>query len=330
MSELIFHIGLGKCASSTIQNNILKDQPGYLGTARGMGNDNFAKLFQKFSPVDVRIYGSLERARSWAEKVKEIQSKKNPNLARYIVSSEIFTQPNRIHNRPIIPFLKEFSDKVWYNEGKVKILLILRNQPDKLASSYAQRSGKIFGASQEDFENEINAMIRKNDAKINWSLWVEELYQAFGRENVCVLLMEEINSVKFWEEFRDFMKLENFDPQQMIVKDSKRSNVRSSGENVWKLRPLEIDDKSKKIANRVVEFLGASKSHYHAQTTMHKAVRNVSNTLYSIHPKQMKERNRGAEIKMTSELRERILDYCRPFNKRLSELLSRDLSKVGY
>lgn len=33
---------------------------------------------------------------------------------------------------------------------------------------------------------------------------------------------------------------------------------------------------------------------------------------------------------MVSELRQKILEYCRPFNERLSELLQRDLSGLGY
>ena len=42
MKDIIFHIGHPKCASTTLQNKVFINEPGYLGTAKTMPN-NLAK-----------------------------------------------------------------------------------------------------------------------------------------------------------------------------------------------------------------------------------------------------------------------------------------------
>jgi hypothetical protein len=329
MTNLIFHIGLGKCASSTIQNQVLRSIPGYLGTASSLENENFAQDFKKFIPIDFRLKGNFNLAKTWANKIQRFQESKNPGLNRYILSSEYLTQPNKIHNRPIIPFLKQFSEEIWTN-GKVKILLILRNQPEKLASAYAQRSNKIFGASQAHFEKYVNRIISKKTEKINWALWVEEIYQAFGSENVCVLLMEDIQSFYFWQKLKEFLELEVFDPNQMIQQDSTRANVRRTKGNVWKLRPYDFQNKSKVIADKVIGIGWPPSFLPKTREKARKGVQTLTNSFNQANPARLKDRKREEIIELTPELRQKILEYCRPFNERLSELLQRDLRELGY
>src|SRR5690554_2393949 len=120
MPDLIFHIGLSKCASTTLQRKVLRTVPGYLGTGVDLdAPENFAKRFQALAPVGVRLRGNLSAARAWADRVLEYGHSRLPGVGRYIASSEGLCGRNRFQARPIIPFLRRFSEQIW-TTGKVK------------------------------------------------------------------------------------------------------------------------------------------------------------------------------------------------------------------
>lgn len=45
----------------------------------------------------------------------------------------------KLNNRPAIPFLKKLNNDIW-TEVEIKIVVILRNYTDRMASGYAQIS----------------------------------------------------------------------------------------------------------------------------------------------------------------------------------------------
>jgi hypothetical protein len=107
MKDIIFHIGHPKCASTTLQNKIFKNELGYLGTAKTMPN-NLAKELQRLAPVAPSISWRKSEARRWGKKVSDVAKQNWPETERLIVSSEMNSNNNKLKNRPVIPFLKYF------------------------------------------------------------------------------------------------------------------------------------------------------------------------------------------------------------------------------
>ena len=218
MRDIIFHIGHPKCASTTLQNKVFKSEPGYLGTAKTMPN-NLAKELQRIAPVAPSISWRKSEARRWGKKVSDVAKQNWPETERLIASSEMYSNNNKLKERPIIPFLKYFAEHIW-TEGEVKVIMVIRNQSDKIASGYAQVSRANIKASQNDFEKYVYKYIKKNDKYMDYALWVKDLHHSFGKKNVCILLMEDIKTEKFWQDLNSFCDLKNFNIQTMLSNDA--------------------------------------------------------------------------------------------------------------
>ncbi|MDZ7755196.1 hypothetical protein [Rhodohalobacter sp.] len=62
MKQFIFHIGMHKCASTTLQNNVFRFEPGAIGTYKDLkAEENFGKQFQRLAPVGGRQFRKPER-----------------------------------------------------------------------------------------------------------------------------------------------------------------------------------------------------------------------------------------------------------------------------
>lgn len=211
MPEIIIHIGFAKCASTTLQNLVFKGEEGYLGTHQELKKaDNYGKQFKASTPVGPRQWSDFRQIRKWVEEVKQ---KHDHTVERFLLSDEMLTNKNKFNNRPIIPFLKKFSNEIWV-DGPVKVILILRNHAERMASSYAQVANINPFASQADFEKHISRTLHKGHAQ-DYSKWVGELYEVLGQENVLILLMEEIGEISFWEQLNTFRRLTQFQPSSI-------------------------------------------------------------------------------------------------------------------
>jgi hypothetical protein len=108
---------------------------------------------------------------------------------------------NSFKTRPIITFFKKINGQVWHY---VEIKAIIRNQAEKLASLYAQNSIVKSNASQADFEKFCKVDVKRFYENMNYSKCIEELHEAFGEDKVCILLMEDIDKIEFWEKLKQF------------------------------------------------------------------------------------------------------------------------------
>ena len=328
MPDLYFHIGLPKCASTTLQNKVLCQASGYLGTGKQLSAPvNLAKQFQALAPVGPRLRGSMSAAREWAERVLNYGQELSPPVNRFIASSELLSNRNKLQPRPIVPFLKRFSDEVW-TRGEVKVVLVLRNPAERIASSYAQSSSSTFGASQRHFEAHVERILAEDSPAFDLSAWVDDLYQSLGKENVCVLLMEDIGTLRFWEVLRDFMRLEEFDPSSML--DTGGMNSRKADRNTWRLSEFSPMNKAKSQSGKLLGLLWPAGR----LPTLRRNIRSRLNQTiagwHRINPARLRERQRGTRIELTDDLRSRIREHFGPSHDRLSALLERDLSELGY
>jgi hypothetical protein len=333
MTDLIVHMGLPKAGSTTIQNKVLRNQEGYLGQLNELKKDeDFAKQFKSLAPIGNRLRSDDKRAFEWSERVQQYIEEHYPSIPRVILSHEGLSQrtletqqkkwpigfndtDGKSYNRLAIPFLHHFSEQYW-KIGNVKVLLVLRRQPEWLASLYAERSKLNFGASQIHFEKEINQLIERQDDFIDWSQWVNDLYECLGEKNVCVLFMEDMHKQEFWKQFIEFMDISNLDINEITSQKQRKYNKRNSGSQVWNISTLypaqtikKNFDKSK-YATRMLCELARFVSIFIDITSL--------------------DRKRDSKIFLTENMERRIMDYCRPFNIKLSEKLNVNLREKCY
>lgn len=345
MPDLIVHIGLPKTGTTTIHKNLLRSTPGFLGRTAGAKKD----LGHQFSNIFRRTHSPrwLSQANSWNALALALMQENWPGIRRLIVSDEGLSQRKTSHllkwpigsnedipgkkgelrSRPIISYLKQFNDYVWFG-GDVKALIILRNQADWLASLYTQRSDRIAVASQEDFETQVEKLIERDDIFIDWSSWVDELQCALGHDNVCALLMEDMRRELFWDQIAEFLEINQVSSYQLSKPDAPKSNVRRTTPNAWAIRPL--GDNAYPTVNLIRKYWGTNRLPY-ARRMVCGLTKRLSHyaPLDALTKFILNSAVRGATIEMTPALRERILTYCRPFNERLAQQLNRNKKELG-
>lgn len=328
MIDIIFHIGFSKCASSTLQDIVFSQTKGYLGIGRNTPEElNYASNFLKISPVGHNVKGNYVLAKRWAEQILEIKKEKYPNTNRLILSNEDFTARNLLNNRPIIPFLKKFNEKIWKEHGNLKLIIVIRNQPEKIASTYAQLSKLNTRASQKNFVFYTRKVLRKSFYKLDYYSWIKSLYATFGEDNICVLLMEDINKIDFWDELKNFADLNELNPKKMINNQNK-ANQRSVSKDIWKIRdysPLWHAKEKIKIIKLIWPFFFLSKFKKDKLDVLELR-------LEKYYSNQFKRSNyqRENEIHLDKTIKHEIFATYKESNINLGKLLKRDLSEVGY
>lgn len=313
MTDLIIHIGFPKCASSTLQKVTFKDEEGYLG---GHGQQ-YSRQFRACTAVGPRQWSNFTQAKKWAQRVR---TEHNHDINRLILSDEMLTNSNKFRARPIIPFLKKFSNTIWTN-GEIKVVLILRNYADRLASGYSQVSDLNPDASQADFEEKILKTKFPDYAK-----WIAELFECLGRNNVCVLLMEDIGHIKFWNQLFEFCKIVNSDPENMI--NSSRNMKRTSA-NTWSIQPFDPRRKAKTIAFHIFDAFWPHYILSDNRTEIFDAVRGKIESYYSSKFDEVNN-SRQDEIRLDPRLRKIIQKRTEKSTANLSKYLSRDMHSLGY
>jgi len=346
VTDLIVHIGLPKAASTTLQRNLFSGTAGYLGKSFGANND-LGWQFRNITPTEDLSFWTSE-ARSWVARAIECKKHLWPETQRLIVSHEDLSQRQTNtyrQKRPIgssqdvsgqqgdlqrhftTTLLKGFKDYIW-KSGNVKALIVLRNQPEWLASLYVTLSNTFKSASQKDFEAQVQKLIQHGEDYIDWSRWVDDLQQALGQENVCTLLMEDMKQEKFWKELATFMELDDVDPFQFAKLNATKYNVRRFKDNSWKISPLK---KRKPLAARLIRKYRDYKRLPNTRLVLNDLTRRMFSSFTPSIAAINGANKRYTEIEMTASLRESILEYCRPFNDRLAKQLNRnDLREIGY
>lgn len=326
-STIFLHIGMPKAASSYLHGNIFPLlMPGryVMPGARNAKTSSYRFRRNAFS---VRRFSDSFHRQSdfWHHHGEEFLRKYLwPFLHRdrepdsVLVSDEAVTRlnhfslrrmPNAFDRDEIENHFRLFAQsarRIGFN--RIKVLFIIRRQDFLLASSYAQLSRKIIGASQRDFERRVQRLIEKNsnpDKASFFPLDYKSLHQSLTnslpREHVQLIALEEIT-----HDFQGFTKkLTDF----IEIGDSSHAfpqgpaNSRLKTENKWGLRPLLLFKSSQIVKSARINF----------EFTL---------------PRQLT--GRAEQIELTPELSGRIMDHFSTPNSRLNELLDIDLCRFGY
>lgn len=332
MTDLVVHIGLPKAGSTTLQDKIFMPFPGYLGIRNNKKKkEDLGKQFLDLVPSESNFLINNEEINRWVSCVFEHKELHCSSTDRLFISNE------DLSNRSIAPFLSHFSKTNW-KAGKVKALMIVRNQSEWLCSNYSQLSNRILPASQKHFEEQIQNLIDIgyidhhferteydnlfrtqilgfDSYYLDWSRRVEELYKALSSKNVCILLLEEMGTEQFRNKLFDFLQIENLNPELLSNRESAK-NVRRYKDNIWKIRPWNASG-----TNEWVKSFWPPKRFPTSRPLALRILRKSS---------WIMNFNRETEFQLNESVRKQIREFCRPFNDRLSKQLGKDLEGLGY
>jgi len=161
---------------------------------------------------------------------------------------------------------------------------------------------------------------------MNYSKCIEELHEAFGKDKVCVLLMEDIGKVEFWEKLKQFSDLAEFNPEDMVK--GKKVNQRKLNKNTWKLQDYNNDTRAKYKVNNYFKFFWPA---FIAAKPRKKAFELSKSLLKKLYcDKKNKSAQHEESIYLSEGVKSAIQKHYKDSNKKLGKLLSRDLSSLGY
>lgn len=184
------------------------------------------------------------------QQVKQRHAIRWPEIDRLIVSNEMYSSSSRLSDRPITKVLAILKEDLWPT-GQIKVIIVLRNQAARLASQYVQNSNLNWNAGQKDFEKTVEKTLNTARMRrlLDYSRWIDGLGSVLGRENLCVLLLEESNTVEFWQQLKDFCHLEKLDPLAMTSPEV-RANARSKSAKVWTIRQPDAASRAAVVVDR--------------------------------------------------------------------------------
>lgn len=309
MSRIVFHIGYPKTGTTFLQKHVFS-QVGALGVNSSVAGaraiDLDVREITRFSPSIWKTAYGQDLSRRIA-----LTAPRSPILYsnEWFLNAPFF-QPKWEPIRPVrwtfpaIDHLESFRTCAW--KGNVGAIVTIRNQPELLASQYAERSG-AFAASQEDFERRVYAVLNQPNYNgltfLNYAQLIRELRLVLGADNVLVLFYEDLGKSELLESLSRFMGY-NF---ELAVRDG-QENVRRE-ETGWRLRPRRIPVKNKRAG---------SKKWLHGQNW----IRQVVNPALARVSTQSKHK-----IYISHKLRKDILESYNEYNLELHDLLGKNLDR---
>lgn len=331
MREIVFHIGMAKCGSTTLQNNVFKFEKGALGTYKGLNkSNNYAKQFQSYVAVGGKQFNDFKGLKKWYHKIESYANHNGiEDSERLLLSSELLSQSNKLSYRPIIGILKKMKE---YLDVNVKVLVVIRNQSNLLASKYVQSSYVYYNASQKNFEKWLQTSLHNKQTYENlmWLNWYDDLRYTFGSDNVCMLPLEEMTDINFWNNLVDFASIKSNTPDRLLkITIDKIENVRRESENSWFIRPFDIKHKASQDINHVLNLIW--KKHLFSNVREDIIDYFIEKRLQYLEKKGFVDKKQiESKIYITEKASKIIMNKFATSNKRLSKMLAKDMSKYNY
>lgn len=328
MTDLIIHIGLPKCGSTTLQREVFAHEQGYLGTHPAIPRgDNLAKQLQQCGPFGGRQTLSRRALHRWAEHVRALKAERWPGIDRLIASDEVLGSSSRFETRPIVRLLRTLNESIW-QEGAVKAVIVFRNQAERLASGYAQTSNCRINPGQADFEAELATRL-KDPRPYDYAAWLTTLEDALGVDNVCPLLLEESNTESFWQRLQAFAHLRALEPEHTVTGDDAQ-NRRRAGADQWQISAFDPQFKAKVAVDKPLNLIWPKHFATGPRGFLRDAlIARVARHYQRIHAHDAIE-PRATAIMLTPEARARIAQHLSDSNQALAQRLGRPIAGLGY
>lgn len=253
MKQLYLHPGLEKTGTTSLQKIFSDISLDYLGR-------NYKILFRKPDLFTKFRRIVLEQPPCWWS------SKNGIKFAKSIDKSKINLQFNKFNNLFISYenlishdlfldtnyWVKSTSNDSWTPVDHLKILLeticpaineislliTVRRQPEWLGSLYSQRSNRILGASQMDFETRIKSIFEEPVIlpPLNLEKLIIELKQKLPINDVTLLPIELMENFKYAKIVTQWLPENRTHKEHFKFDNLNRRNIDSGR---WRLRPKQ-------------------------------------------------------------------------------------------
>lgn len=309
MTDLIFHLGLTKTASSFLQRRVFNGKINTCTRAIEWDHDReIAKDFEQFffkSPPE-----------SWRQ--KQVMERYLPldmsdNSENVLISHESLCEhPFTAQAGKYMPHPSTLGDSLGviaesWSHGSTKAFFLFRRQDHWLPSSYAQNARRFNNPGQMDFERRVDHILESERSfkLLDYSFIYDTLVSQLGDENVLAIPYEAFSEHDTWGKIREFTAIDylgrdmNLRERTVNVKrDASGAGWRPSSQRYGRLR--------------------AAASRFVGQRTK-KAIKTVAPNLIQQRP-----------IIMPDTVEKKVMDAYREGNRRMGARIGVDLSEYGY
>lgn len=265
MVELCLHLGMSKTATTWLQKNIFPrllddtffDNPASRLLEGGRWQGTLARAFRRSPKIWRHMGDTLLRDMLGQSGAKALDFRSNILVSDQSAGPRLFEfgeyvgphwERERMDPTMLCAHLKAMRH-VAESEGftALKVMLVIRRQDRWLASKYAQRSDRIVGASQRDFEARIRYYTEESygyyaDGIVldYCTLW-DMLVEALGETHVLIIPYEQLarDPLEFLDRLCHFhaANTEGADPMALASLAAKLpANVRATAPDTWRLR----------------------------------------------------------------------------------------------
>jgi hypothetical protein len=305
---LILHIGHHRTGTTTLQTAVFPQLTGvtyfcYRDAASGL--TEFIGAFN-WSPAIWRSRGDDIFARLCAEMRARGRPASALISAEEISGYSIFAARDRLApNRRRDPFLLAAHLRECWAAAeragfdRVKVIVGIRRQDQYLGSRYAENGWKAESPSQGDFESQTLEIIDPDKRYFVDGIWLDYnatrdvIMDVVGEDNLLMLPLEQLGS----EPSVYFSRLSQFLGESLSEGETlAHEKSRGIALDVWRLKDKETNRAARERGFGTVRSLLA----------------------------------RPIEIRLTPDLKERILERYRDSNRSLASSLKLDLARYGY
>jgi hypothetical protein len=317
--DFIFHIGMHKCGSTHLQRNVFTNYSGFLGVKHSKDNlGDLAWDFVEIAPVGGRQNFNQSNLLRWLDEIKA----KHSDLDRVIISSEYLCQSNKITSRPIIKLFSNLK-RLINPDDELKVILVVRNQVDLIASEYAQLSPQTRNPSQDNFVKFSRKRVSKYHKTFNWMEWHDELSQSLGLNNVLFLLLEEMEKKCFYDQLENFLGVNAGLNYNNFASSENRRRINKSE---WSIQEYSPYQHSISITNAVFNLFWRKSKFIKLRNSFLKFAICSSTNILSIRIND----KRNKKIYLTNQISSIIKDKFEESNKEFGKLIGRNLKIYGY
>lgn len=273
----------------------------------------------------------VDELKGWEARVSAYVS--NNNIVDPLIVSSEFFFAGEFTGAPEFPLIEgygcdgsfklaqfiELVSQILNSKLKMKVLLTIRNQPEWLASKYAQAAPKIYNASQVDFEARIDRYLEFDDKLwCDWGGVVQKFDEAIGRNNVTVLCMEDVGEDDFWKSLSliFFGTTDRIKPHKSSTNELVPVNKKRKSSNEWSLGAFEF---GAHLAKRYRVPPGSRK---------HRLLVRFGNVFSRIG--LVFDSKREEHIFLSRKMKLKLGGYCASNNLWLEERLNKNLREIGY
>ena len=257
MQKLYLHIGYSKTGTTTLQNYFFKihEDINYLG--RPYKNRNLEKIIFELKSLNKRQF-HLKRYKI-SKELNNLNLKKNKTN---LISEENLTGIFGFYSHNLYELTERYLS-ILRKRYDLKIVIIIRNQPDWIISRYSNFQDNFYRISKEFIKIDylFKLMNKTNKTKkeknllknIDYYKFIKFLNKKCGKRNVKVLYYEslKLNKDKFVKDLSKFLNIDIRKSKKLLIKST---NISLKNKDTYIVKKNYVP--SKKIyKNKITLFL---------------------------------------------------------------------------